>query len=134
MIDENRFRALCRKDQGGIEGAKFQEGLDESEADPVPVRFETGLEEFKIIEISREDAETYARIAKEERKPEEDLIEYIKPEAHMWVRHNRSKLIEKLKESMLQSSEGKPIVLVWPLWTPDSVPYDVALAYLRKYA
>ncbi len=134
MIDEHRFRALCRKDQGGIEGARFQAALDASKADPVPVSFEVGLDEVKVMEIPRADCETYARIALEERKEEDELLKFIKPEAHAFVKWNRSKIVLKLQEIMVQYPMYRVIVLTWPLWTPDSVPVAVAEAYVRKYS
>lgn len=134
MIVEHRFRALCRKEQGGIEGEKFQKALDASKADPLPVSFEVGIDEERTIEIPREVAEFYAKIAKEERKEEDELLKHIKPEAHTWVKHNRTKMIEKLREAMLESlTNGRSLTLIWPLWTPDVVPFEVAQGYVRKY-
>lgn len=133
MIDEKRFRAICRKDQGGIEGAKFEEALNASKDDPVSIRFEVGLDEFKAVELPRSDVVLYAKIAKEERAPEDELLQYIKPEAKGFVRHNRTKIIGKLKEIMVQYPMYRMIVLTWPLWTPDTVPFSVAEAYVRKY-
>ncbi len=134
MIDEHRFRALCRKDLGSIEASKFQAALEASEADPVPVVFEVGIDEQKIMEIPRADAELYAKIAKEERAPEDDLLKYIKPEAHNFVKFNRSKMVLMLKEIMLGYPMHKHITLIWPLWTPDNVSVAVADAYVRKYS
>lgn len=141
MINEERFRALCRKDQGGIEGARFQEALDKSPADPVPVSFEVGIDETKIIEISREDAQNYAIIAKEEYAPEAELLKCLKPEVHAFVKNNRSRMVKKLSED-LATHKGRSFnfnapgnfVILWPLWTPDNVPVKVAEDYIRRYS
>lgn len=145
MIEEHRFRAICRKDQGGIEGERFQKALDASKDDPVPVIFEVGIDEIRKIEISRQECEFYAKIAKEERQPEEELLKHIKPEAHAFVKWNRSKVISILQNALLEHkpsvetgwgkiANNAKITICWPLWTPDSIPVYVAEAYVRKYS
>lgn len=142
MLDEHRFRALCRKEMGGIEGERFQSALADPKnpnADPVAVSFDVGIDEQKVILLPRAECEEYAKIDKEERGPEDELLKHIKPEAHTWVKYNRGKMIEKLQACM---SEGSPafmpkkgnLTLIWPLWAPDVVPWNVAENYIGRYS
>lgn len=138
LIPELKFRALCRSQEGAMEAERFQEALDKSQDDPVPVMFEM-LDDTKTINIPRQECEFYAQIAKEERTEETELLSHITPGMHPWTKHNRSKMCDRLKEAVLKYKEerkipGQEVILIWPMFPPDQIPLEVCEKYLRKYA
>ena len=62
-MNEQTFRKLCRKETGGIEMQAFQTALSEQTSDVVSVAFRTGMLDIKIINMTRNTAEQYARWA-----------------------------------------------------------------------
>ncbi len=150
LIEEHKFRRLCRGEFGGLEGEKFQEALDENPAaDPVPVQFPVpgSMMEVKDYFIPREEAENYARLAKEERQPETDLLVYIKPQMRDWVKLNREAMCRRVGESLneykrvlnkkesqsLDTSEDTEVTIIWPTATPDKVNVELVENYLKAY-
>jgi len=136
LFPEQRFRQLCRQELGGYESVKFQKALDTDPGDPVSITFNTGWQETKTIKISRADAEQYAQWAAEEAAPEVALLEYIKPQMREWIRSHRPAMCIRLREAMEKYNPeyGKDVQLIWPIETPDIVPYETAVKYLEKYA
>ena len=134
MVNEHNFRLLCRREHGGIEAEAFGRALETDTNDPVTVEFSVGIDDVARVPVARADAIEYARIAKEERQPEDELIKHIKPDAWGFVRYNRKEMCGKLRRAMVESlSENRPLTILWPIWTPDVVPRDVALKYLERY-
>lgn len=139
LITEEKLRKLCRGDQGAFESAPFQDALNASEADPVPVTFTVDFDEFKTVHIPRQECEFYAQIAEEEAEPEAEILKHINPMMHLWVKNNRSKMCSRLKEAMVKYTEehrvpGQGVVIVWTLCAPDQVSPDIVENYLRRYA
>lgn len=150
LIEEHKFRRLCRAEFGGLEGEKFQEALtEEPTADPVPVEFpEPGsFIHTKKYFIPREEVKLYARLAKEERAPETDLLVYIKPQMREWIKMNRLAMCRRLTDSLneynemlhrkevqsLDTSQDTDVTIIWETQSPDKVNADLAKNYLRAY-
>ena len=136
MMSEQRFRKLCRGELGGYESAKFQKSLDENPGDPIPVTFEVSWRETRTLQVPREEAEQYAKWAKEEAQPEQDLLEYIKPQMDEWIKSHRPQMCDRLKSALEKHNPdyGPDIQLIWPIATPDVVPMDVAKKYIERYS
>ena len=144
------FRRLCRAEFGGLEGEKFEQALtEEPGADPVPVEFPmkgSFIETTKYF-IPREEVELYARLAKEERVPETDLLVYIKPQMREWIKLNREPMcrrlrkslesyddvIEKKKSQSLDVSQDNDVTIIWETASPDKVDVGLARNYLKAY-
>ena len=131
MIEENHFRRLCRTATGGIEAREFIEALDRNpDTDMVPINLigsETKL-------IPRPDVEQYAQWAKEELKPEEELIKQIQPKMKNWVTLNRGKMIDRLTKAMESYHPGhNGVTVVWEIAVPDLINLDVVQNYLKRY-
>lgn len=135
IIDEIKFRRLCRTEYGRYDSEQFQKALDQSQEDPVTVTFETNLDEVKQIELSREECEFYAKIAKEEMYLEDELLKSINPRMHSWARMNRLKMCGKLKEAMELEDKvpGQGLIIIWPMCGPDQVGEDLANRYIKTY-
>lgn len=135
IFSEQNFRKLCRTELGGFESRKFQEALDANPADPVPIIFEVGFMETKTVMVSRIDAEQYARWAKEESTPETEILKYIKPQMHRWILNNRPGMCEYLKDAIARFNPeyNTEVQIIWPIETPDVVPFEAAERYVRKY-
>jgi len=135
-ISDEALRRLCRSEDGGRESKRFQEALSISPMeDPVSVQFEVGFNEYKNFELPREDVERYAEIARQEAKPEEELLECLKPEVRGWVLNNRRKMVEKLREarSKFYPEYHTHVTIIWSIHAPDSAPVEIVDAYLNKY-
>ena len=134
-MNEQTFRKLCRQETGGIEMQAFQAALSEQGGAVVSVTFRTGLMETKTIYIARDAAEQYAQWAAEESKPETDLLEYIKPEMRDWILTHRALMCARLKELLGKYNPdfGTDVQIIWPITTPDVVPYLVVKKYLEQY-
>lgn len=134
LIEEKKFRMLCRGEYGGNEGQKFQEALDEyPDKDPVPVMFD----EYNPMRmpIPRSEAEGYAEMARQERQPEEDLILHIKPQMRNWIRINRGAMCARLRKSLETYSpeHHNGLTIIWEIQSPDKVDVSLAKAYLEAY-
>lgn len=150
LIEEHKFRRLCRAEYGGLEGEKFEQSLaEEPGADPVPVEFpEPGsFTKTKKYFIPREEVENYAQWAKEERAPETDLLVYIKPQMREWIKLNREPMcrrlrksledyndvIERKKDQYMDVSQDTEVTIIWETETPDKASVDLVKKYLRAY-
>lgn len=137
IFQEQNFRRLCCAPLGGFESAKFQEALDGSSEDFVSITFDIGWKETKQIVISRAEAVQYAQWAKEETAPEREFLQYIKPQLVRWALWNRDKVCKILNsacEEGVLTKDSENIQIVWPVATPDVVPFTVIKAYLSKYS
>lgn len=138
MIDEQKLRHLCRTEFGGHESRAFQEALDASPAagpnDPVPVTLGLDFDKREMF-LPREEVEVYAKIAAEERKPEDDFLHFIKPQMRQWILINRKGMCEKLRAALKDYSpeHNSGVTIVWPNQTPDLVPEPQVRAYLWAY-
>lgn len=138
ILSEHKLKELCKTSDGAIEAEQFQKALDISKEDPVTVEFDVHGD-LKKVQIPRDECEYYAQIAREEAKPEKELLAHITKEMHFWAKYNRHKMCDKLKESVLKYHEeskvpGQGVVIIWPMFVPDQVPLEVVEGYLRKYS
>ena len=139
IIEELKFRRLCKGEYGGFEGQKFQDALTaHPELDPVPVVFETAVlegNEMPTYHIPRAEAEQYAQWAREERKPEEDLLERIKPDMRGWIRLNRSLMCKRIRKALeiFNPEHHTQVTIVWEIETPDKVDVEIVRKYLKAY-
>ena len=138
IIEELKFRRLCKGEYGGFEGQKFQDALTaHPELDPVPVVFETALQgnEMPTYHIPRAEAEQYAQWAKEERQPEEDLLIHIKPSMREWIRINRSLMCKRIRKALETFSleHYTEVTIVWEIETPDKIDHGIVKKYLKAY-
>lgn len=137
LIEESKFRRLVRSEYGGFEGARFQAALDDNPgADPVPVTFGSEFtKDLRTFTISRAEVERYAKIAAEEKQPEEELVARIKPQMRPWILNNRKKMCAKLRESLSEykHEHHSGVTIVWPIQTPDKVDEVIIQKYLDTY-
>mgnify|MGYP001583738542 FL=1 len=135
LFSEEKFRKICRSEQGGLESMKFQDAIESTNADPVMITFDIGLNEKKIVSIPRAVALIYAKLALEEIIPESELIKYLNPDVSSWVKLNRKKMCEKIREAKYRFNPDHHVALtiIWPIHPPDSIPFSVGMAYLNKY-
>lgn len=138
ILSEHRLRSFCKTSDGAIEAEQFEKALKLSNEDPVTVEFDINGTPKKI-EIPRDECEYYAQIAKEEAGPQKELLKTINPEMHWWIKYNREKMCDKIREGILKYKEehkipGQGVVIAWPLFPPDQVSIEAAEKYLSKYS
>src|SRR3990167_2892082 len=131
MIDELHFRRLCRSNTGGLESREFIDALDRNpDTDMIPITLigtETKL-------IPRPDVEQYAQWAKQELKPEEELLKQIQQNMKYWVILNRDKMITRLTKALENYHPGhNGVTVVWEICAPDKIDFDVVQNYLKRY-
>lgn len=141
LIEEQKFRKLCRGENGGFEGQRFQEALDEDTGKFGPgmvlVKFDVAFstEAPKKFVIPTTEVEGYAEMARQERQPEEDLLFHIKPQMRNWIRINREAMCARLRKSLEAYSpeHHNGVTIIWPTQSPDKLSYEIVKKYLETY-
>ena len=137
LIEEQKLRRILRSEYGGLEGERFQNALDDNpQADPIPVTFGSDItNDLKVFYIPRAELEKYVEIAQQELMPEVRLLTQIKPQMRTWIKHNRKKMCEKLREALKEKNweQRGGVTIVWPVDTPDLVDHSAVMSYLEAY-
>lgn len=132
-ISKDRFFIIFKKDLGGFEAEAFENALNSTSEDVKNVKVEFPISE-KSYFMPRDVVKTYAKWSQEVRKPEMDLIEYIKPNMRNWVLRNRSSMCKRIKKALQDyQADQNGLTIVWEIEYPDKVPEDLARKYLEYY-